>query len=210
MSDRIIDMPVIQFLDDLASSKPAPGGGSVSALAGSLGAGLISMVCSLTVGKKKYADVQDDIQNLLGRSEKLRAELEGLIEEDIKVYTELNTTMKMPRETDEEKAARNAAMDTALKAATGVPLKIAEVCVSVMDLCPEAAEKGNSNAVSDVGVGILMAEAGLRSAALNVLINLGYLKDETFIQETRKKLDELLKGRPEMRDQIYDLVVSQL
>ena len=183
MSERIVDMPVSQFLDDLASSKPAPGGGSVAALAGGLGAGLISMVCSLTIGKKKYADVQDDIQDLLGRSEKLRAELASLIEQDIKVYTELNTTMKMPRDTDEQKAARDAAMDTALKAATGVPYRIAEVCVAVMDLCHEAEEKGNKNAVSDVGVGILMAEAGLRSAALkagslvqrsNLFSNCGY------------------------------------
>lgn len=210
MSDTISGMPVNQFLDDLASSKPAPGGGSVAALAGSLGAGLISMVCNLTVGKKKYADVQDDIETLLSKSENLRNELTSLIEQDIKAYTELNTTMKMPRETDEEKAARDKAMDTALKAATNVPMKIAEACVAVMDLCQEAADKGNSNAVSDVGVGILLAEAGLRSAALNVLINLGYLKDEAFVKQSRDHLEALLKGRGKLRDDIYDLVVSKL
>ncbi len=210
MSNNLAEMPVSQFLEDLASSKPAPGGGSVAGLAGSLGAGLISMVCNLTLGKKKYADVQDDITALVGKSENLRKELTSLIEKDIEAYTILNNTMKMPRDTDEQKAARDKAMDGALKGATNVPMKIAEACAAVMDLCQEAADKGNSNAVSDVGVGILLAEAGLRSAALNVLINLGYSKDEAFVSQSRNHLNALLEGRGKLRDEIYDLVVSKL
>jgi formiminotetrahydrofolate cyclodeaminase len=89
-------------------------------------------------------------------------------------------------------------------------MRVAEACTAVMELCGPAAEKGNTNAVSDVGVGILMAEAGLRSAALNVLINLGWIKDEAFVKESRQKLDDLLKGKPALRDEIYDLVVSKL
>lgn len=210
MTEKLYDIPMKTFLDGLSSSKPAPGGGSVAALTGALGAGLISMVGNLTIGKKKYADVQDEITALTEQSEKLRIELMNLIEADVMAYTKLNETMKMPRETDKEKATRDKAMDTALKAATEVPMKIAETCVSVMNICRPAAEKGNSNAVSDVGVGILLAEAGLRSAALNVLINLGYIKDETFIRDNRKKLDSLLSGKSELRDEIYELVVSQL
>lgn len=202
--------PVITFLDELASSAPAPGGGSVAALSGALGAALISMVCNLTVGKEKYADVQEDIQALLAQSEALRQELVELLEADVQVYTEVSKAMKMPRATDEEKADRTAAMQKALQAATGVPMRVAEACVQVMDLCRPTAEKGNVNAVSDVGVAVLMAEAGLRSAALNVLINLGAIKDEAFVAGNRAKLNALLEGKPAVRDEIYQLVVEKL
>lgn len=210
MYEKLTDRSVSAFLDELSSSAPAPGGGSVAALSGALGAALISMVSNLTIGKKKYADVQDEVSELLKESERLRRELIGLLEADVKVYTELSQTMKMPRDTDEQKTARAKEMDKALKAATDVPMRIAEACVSVMDLCLPAAEKGNVNAVSDVGVGVLMAEAGLRSAALNVLINLGWIKDETYVRESRTKLDTLLKGKSALRDEIYELVASKL
>jgi formiminotetrahydrofolate cyclodeaminase len=118
--------------------------------------------------------------------------------------------MKMPRDTEEQKNTRTKAMDKALKAATDVPMRVAEACVSVMELCRPAAEKGNVNAVSDVGVGILMAEAGLRSAALNVLINLGSIKDDKFVSENRERLDALLSDKPALRDEIYELVTSKL
>lgn len=210
MSEKLTDKPVKSFLDELASSAPAPGGGSVAALAGALGAALISMVNNLTIGKEKYAGVQDDITALLKKSESLRKKLTDLLEEDVAVYTKLSQTMKMPRDTEEQKTARAKAMDRDLKAAADVPLRVAEACVSVMELCRPVAEKGNINAVSDVGVGILMAEAGLRSAALNVLINLGWIKDAQYVSETRKKLDTLLKGKPALRDEIYELVTSKL
>jgi len=206
----LTEKPVIAFLDELASSAPAPGGGSVAALSGALGAALISMVCNLTVGKEKYADVQEDIKVLLAQSESLRKELVELLESDVQVYTEVSKAMKMPRATDEDKAARTVAMQQALQAATGVPMRVAEACVKIMDLCRPTAEKGNVNAVSDVGVAVLMAEAGLRSAALNVLINLRTIKDEAFVAENRAKLDTLLEGKPAMRDEIYDLVVEKL
>jgi formiminotetrahydrofolate cyclodeaminase len=101
-------------------------------------------------------------------------------------------------------------MNKALKAATDVPMRIAEACAKVTGLCRPMAEKGNVNAVSDVGVAILLAEAGLRSAALNVLINLAWIKDAAFVNENRRKLDSLLAGKPALRDEIYELVVSKL
>jgi methenyltetrahydrofolate cyclohydrolase len=210
MANVMTDKTVKTFLDELASNAPAPGGGSVAALSGALGAGLISMVCNLTLGKPKYAAVENDIAAMVKKSESLRKELLNLLEEDVQAYTVLNTTMKMPKDTEEQKNVRAKAMDKALKAATDVPMRVAEACVNVMGLCPEATAKGNSNAVSDVGVGILMAEAGLRSAALNVLINLKIVKDEKFVNDNRKKLDNLLKGKPALCDEIYDLVVSKL
>lgn len=209
---KLVDKPVTSFLDDLASNAPAPGGGSVAALGGALGAALVSMVCNLTLGKKGYDDVQDDIAALLSRSEALRQELTELLEEDVKAYSGYSIAAKLPRTTDEEKAERAVAMQAAIKVATDVPLAIAEAAAQVMDLCMPAAEKGNKWAVSDAGVAVLMAEAALRGAALNVLINLGSyaLKDEAFEADRRAKLDSLLEGKGIMRDEIYDHVVSKL
>ncbi len=207
---KLTDKPVTNFLDELASSAPAPGGGSVAALSGALGAALVSMVCNLTLGKKGYEEVQGEIAALLEKSEALRAELTGLLEADVAAYTAYSQTAKMPRDTEEQKAARTAAMQAALKNATMVPLHIAEAAVKVMDLCRPVAEKGNKWAVSDAGVAVLMAEAALRSAALNVLINLGSIKDETFVAEKQAHLDRLLAGKGAMRDEIYDYVASKI
>jgi formiminotetrahydrofolate cyclodeaminase len=209
---KLTDKPVTTFLDELASNAPAPGGGSVAALGGALGAALVSMVCNLTLGKKAYADVQDDIQELLDKSEALRHKLTELLEADVAAYSGYSQAAKMPRETDEEKAERAKAMQAALKVATDVPLSIAEAAVEVMDLCMPCAVKGNKWAVSDAGVAVLMGEAALRSAALNVLINLGSLKtkDAEFTADRRAKLEALLESKGVMRDEIYDYVVSRL
>ncbi|MBN1135388.1 MAG: cyclodeaminase/cyclohydrolase family protein [Anaerolineae bacterium] len=207
---KLTDKPVTSFLDDLASSLPAPGGGSVAALSGALGAALISMVCNLTLGKKGYEGVQADIEALLTQSEALRHEMVDLLEADVAAYTAYSQAAKMPRDTDEQKAVRTAAMQDALKNATMPPLHIAEAAVKIMDLCMPAAEKGNKWAVSDAGVAVLMAEAALRAAALNVLINLGTIKDQDFVAEKRAHLDGLLAGKGVMRDEIYDYVASKL
>jgi formiminotetrahydrofolate cyclodeaminase len=206
----LTDKSITAFLDELSSDAPAPGGGSVAALSGALGAALVSMVCNLTLDKKGYEDVQGEIKDLLAQSEALRAKLAGLLEKDVQAYTGYSKAAKMPRGTDEEKAERQVVMLAALKVATDVPLSIAEAAVKVMDLCMPAAEMGNKWAVSDAGVAVLMAEAALRSAALNVLINLGTLKDEEFVADRRAKLDSLLEGKGIIRDEIYDYVASRL
>ncbi|MBC7232971.1 MAG: cyclodeaminase/cyclohydrolase family protein [Chloroflexi bacterium] len=198
------------FLDELASSAPAPGGGSAAALAAAIGAALVSMVANLTVGKKDYTHVQDDIQRILKRSEELRHKCLELLEGDVAAYTEVSLAYKMPRDTEEQKAARSAAIQKALKTATAVPMELAEACVEILNLCPESAEKGNVRAVSDVGVGALMAEAALRAAALNVLINLGSIKDESFVQQTRARLNALLEGKAELKEKILKDVEAKL
>jgi len=210
MTERLTDKTVAIFLDELASSAPAPGGGSVAALSGALGAALVSMVCNLTVGKKRFADVEQDIKAILEKSESLRHRLIDLLQADVKAYTAVSQAMKMPRATDEEKAARAEAMQKALKHATEVPMQVATACVEVIGLCQPVAEKGNKNAVSDAGVAILMAEAGLRSAALNILINLGWIEDQSFNADKQRQLDALLEGKPTLRDQVYDYVVENL
>jgi formiminotetrahydrofolate cyclodeaminase len=210
MSDNLTSKTLTEFLDALASSAPAPGGGSVSALSGALGAALVSMVCNLTLGKKKYADVQDDIAALVEKSEALRHELADLLEADVKAYTGVSQAYKLPKDTPDEQATRSEAIQEALKKATVVPMQIAEACVKVLDLCTPAAEKGNVYAVSDAGVAALMAEAALRSAALNVMININAIKDQEFARKMGDELVALLDGKPALKDQIYDLVVEKL
>ncbi|MBN2393162.1 MAG: cyclodeaminase/cyclohydrolase family protein [Anaerolineae bacterium] len=210
MSVKLTDKSLEAFVDELSSASPTPGGGSVAALSGALGAALVSMVCNLTVGRKKYAGVQEDVTELMEHSERLRTQLTGLIEADAQVFTQVSQAMKMPRNTDDEKVNRAAKMEDALKAATNVPMEVAEACVGVMNLCQPVAEKGNSNAVSDAGVAMLMAEAGLRSAALNVLINLGWIKDQEFVSVMQARLDRLLAETSGLRDEVYGFVESKL
>ena len=206
----LIDKPLNAFLDELASSAPAPGGGSAAALAGAVGAALVSMVANLTLGKKDYVHVQDDIQRLVKESEALRLKCQELLDADVAAYSEVSRVSKMPRDTDEQKAIRSAAMQAALKNATAVPMELAQVCVDILRLCPEATVKGNVRAVSDVGVAALMAEAGLRAAALSVLINLGSIKDETFVGKERLKLYALLSGKAELKERVLKEVEARL
>ncbi|KPL24952.1 MAG: methenyltetrahydrofolate cyclohydrolase [Anaerolineae bacterium SM23_84] len=202
--------PVSTFLDQLASSAPAPGGGSAAALGAAIGAALVSMVANLTVGKKQYVDVEEDIQRILERSETLRRRCEELLEQDVAAYTMVSQAYRMPRDTDEQKEARSAAIQEALKGATSVPMALAEACVEILKLCPESAEKGNVRAVSDVGVGALMAEAALRAAALNVWINLGSIKDQDFVRTEGERLNALLEGKAQLKEDILKDVEAKL
>lgn len=210
MTEPLIHHSIAAFLDALAGSSPTPGGGSVAALSGAQGAALVSMVCNLTMGKKKYAAVQDEIAHLLEQSEALRRELTDLIQADVEAFDNVSAAYKLPQESEEQKSARTAAIQQALKAATVVPMRVAEACARVLDLCAPVAEKGNRNAVSDAGVAALMAEAGLRGAALNVLINLKAIHDDAFCTEMGRKLEDLLRGKPALKDEIYDAVVNKL
>ncbi|MDI7274670.1 MAG: cyclodeaminase/cyclohydrolase family protein, partial [Anaerolineae bacterium] len=180
------DLTINQFLDALASKEPVPGGGSGAALAGSLGAALISMVCNLTIGKKGYEAVDGEMKALLARSEAIRSELPQLLEADTQAYGRVMEAYRMPRATEEEKQAREAVMQERLKEAAEVPLKIAERCSEVVELALPAAKMGNKWAVSDAGVGALLGEASLHSALLNVEINLASIKDGAYVDQMRK------------------------
>jgi formiminotetrahydrofolate cyclodeaminase len=188
-----IDQPMRHFLDKLASKSPEPGGGSVAALTGSLGAALVSMVCGLTLGKEKYKDVQPQVEALVKESEKLRTEMQDLIQKDTEVYGGLSEVYKMPKNTDAEKAARTARMQEALKLACQVPFEIGLKSLEVAKLAGRAAEIGNVAAVSDAGVAVLLAQACAQSAALNVKINVNSIRDETYTRETWSKMQDVLK-----------------
>jgi len=206
----LIDRKVSNFLDELASNSPTPGGGSVAALAGALGAALISMVGNLTVGKKKYEDVEEDIKKIIGSSGKLRYELSQLIEEDVKVFNNFMATYKMPRETEDEKKMRTEKIQEALIEAARVPLRVAYKCMEILSLSKEVAEKGSINTVSDAGVAALMAEAALESAILNVKINLKMIKDEKVRTELSSSIKEILLKENGQKEEVLEIVESKM
>jgi formiminotetrahydrofolate cyclodeaminase len=205
-----IDQPIRHFLDKLASKSPEPGGGSVAALTGSLGAGLVSMVCSLTLGKEKYKDVQPQVEALIKESEKLRVEMQDLIQKDTEVYGGLSEVYKMPKNTDAEKAARTAKMQEALKLACQVPFEIGLKSLEVAKLAGRAAEIGNVAAVSDAGVAVLLAQACAQSAALNVKINVNSIKDEAYNKETWTKMQDVLKQVAALEKSVMELTYKKM
>ena len=198
------------FLDQLASKASTPGGGSAAAIMGAMGAALVSMVANLTVGKQKYQDVEEEMQGFLAQSEDIRSRLTGMIQADIDVFDKVMAAYGMARETDAEKAARSEAIQSALKEATDVPLACAQLCADVIELCRPVAEKGNLNVISDAGVAVLAAHAALRSAALNVYINIGGIRDQEFVQDRRNKLEFVLSGAGVATETVYELVKSKL
>jgi glutamate formiminotransferase/formiminotetrahydrofolate cyclodeaminase len=205
-----VEKPMIVFLDRLASRSPEPGGGSVSALVGALGAALVSMVGNLTLGKEKYADVQDRVEELLGSSEKVRSELQELVQKDTEVYAEVSAAFKLPRDTEEEKEERRAKVQEALEAATEVPFRITEKCLEVARLSLTAAEIGNVGAVSDAGVAVLLAEAAAQSGALNVKINVNSIEDAAFCEEKWRRVQEILKEAGELREKVVRITYEKL
>lgn len=206
----LIDKKVSNFLDELASNSPTPGGGSVAALAGALGAALISMVGNLTVGKKKYEDIEEDIKKIISSSEKLRYELSQLMEEDVKAFNNFMATYKMPKETEDEKKMRTKKIQEALVEAARIPLKTAYKCLDIMILSQEAAEKGNINVISDAGVAVLMAEAALESAILNVKINLKMIGDEKVRIELSSSMKEILLKEKGQKEKVLEIVEQKI
>ena len=206
----IIEQPVTQFLDELASSAATPGGGSGAAIMGALGAALVSMVCNLTIGKKNYAEVEPEMRSVLHDAEFLRQRLADMVAEDIAAFNGLMAAYGLPKLSDEDKAARGAAIQHALRAATEAPLACARACAEVVKLSMRAAEVGNRNVISDAGVGALAAQAALRSAALNVDINVPSLQDQAFAQACREEMDALLASAVPLSEQAIALVKSKL
>ncbi|MEG2183959.1 MAG: cyclodeaminase/cyclohydrolase family protein [Cloacibacillus sp.] len=186
------EMTVGAFIDELASNSPAPGGGSVAALCGSLASGLTSMVGNLTIGKEKYKDNWDTMQQVFDASEKLRADFVKLMNDDTESFNVFMAAMKMPKDTDEEKAARKTAMAEATKTATEVPLLTLETCAEAAKLAFEAASFGNPNAASDAGSAALLADAAGKAASYNVRINLPGVKDEAFAAQCGERMKKAL------------------
>jgi glutamate formiminotransferase/formiminotetrahydrofolate cyclodeaminase len=204
----LVSMPVDRFVDEVSSESPAPGGGSVAALAGSLAAGLSAMVANLTVGKKGYESAWEDLSAVAERAQAVKDRLVRSVDEDTDAFNQAMAAMRMPKGTPEEQAARNAALEAGYQQAARVPLETAKACLEAMALALVVAEQGNTNSASDAGVAALMARAGVEGAVLNVLINLGSVKDETFKQACREETGQLLNEAAAACDQILARVRS--
>jgi formiminotetrahydrofolate cyclodeaminase len=202
----IKDSSVESFLEGLASKAATPGGGSAAAVLGGLGAALTSMVCRLTLGKKKYAAVEAEITGIVGKADDLRLRLVAAIEEDVAAFNAVMAAYGLPKASQDEQETRNKRIQSALLIATQAPLDCAALCREVIDLAALVSEKGNSAVISDGGVAVLAAHAGLRSCALNVYVNARALDDMAQAGSLLARLDELLSGAAEKTEETYAAV----
>lgn len=191
------------FVEILASKEPVPGGGGGSAMVGALGMALGSMVGNLTLGKKKYADVQEDIKKILKKAETLQREMLELVEKDAEVFEPLSKAYGLPKETEEERKKKEQILEEALKLACSVPIKIMEKAIEAIDLHEELAQKGTRIAISDVGVGVLFCKSALMGASLNVYINTSLMKDRDYAVKINSLTEKMLDEGSKKADRIY-------
>ncbi len=193
-AETLFDGTIADYLEQLASAAPAPGGGSVAALTAAQGAALVGMVLSLTVGRPRYQEHDAELRAIQDEADRLRAECAALIDRDATVLRALIATYKLPRATPGERAERDAALQSRTHEATEVPLAGARAAAAIVPLCRRLLPIGNPAAVSDIGVAAACALAAFRSAELYVLINLGTLKDEGYVVTARRELADLGAG----------------
>lgn len=210
MSEQLLNKRLNEFLNELASKAPTPGGGSVAAITGAMAAGLLVMVCDLTIGKKQYANFGAEAQAIRERAESLRLELQDLAQRDIDVFERLSSAYKLPRTTDADSANRRAAIQTVTKQATEVPLQTARAIAKLLVLCPPLAQSGNRLVVSDVGVAAALIQSAVPAALLNVEINLVSMEDTLFVQETRAHMEDLTMGINEEVAEVLKIVREQI
>lgn len=199
-----------EFVSVLSSKAPVPGGGGASALVGAIGTALGNMVGSLTVGKKKYASVENDIIELKKRADQLQTDLLRLVERDAEVFEPLSRAYALPKATEEEKAEKQRIMEKALREASVVPLEIMEKCCEAIELQRDFAAKGSSLAISDAGVGVVMCKAALLGASLNVFINTKAMTDRAYAEAVNAKAEAMLDMYAGLADEIYSSVLSRL
>ena len=207
---ELSELTVASFADLLGSDAPAPGGGSAAALEGSLGAALTAMVSALTLGRKKFADHQELARESFELASDLKARFLAAMEKDTEVFNVFSSAMALPKSTEEEKAARSAAMQEALVACIESPLHMMELCLDAMKLTDRLVGKSNANAVSDLGVAALSLTAAVRGAWLNVLINLGSFRDADAAQRYRTRAQELMDDTCALGENIYHSVEAAL
>jgi methenyltetrahydrofolate cyclohydrolase len=205
-AEMYLDQTLQQFLDDLSSSKPVPGGGSASALSGAMGAALASMVCRLTEDKDEYVDVRQEITDLIQQTEDLRQRFQQLMQEDIEAYGKLSEIFKMPRDTKEEREVRSHAIQEQLVQAALVPLEVAESAADLMQACLRISEIGNAKVLSDIATGAMLASSAGAGAAWMVRINLKSLKDLEMVTTLGERLSKALDRITETSQQVTTIV----
>lgn len=207
---KFADMPCNEFVYKLASKSPVPGGGGVAALVGAIGVALSSMVCNLTTGKKRYAEFEADIQNILKKAADLQQDLMQMIDEDAENFLPLSKAYGMPKDTEEERQLKEETLEKALKQACEVPVQIVKACYEAIKLHSELVDKGSRLAVSDVGVGVQCLRAAIISGWLNIIININSIKDEVYVNKVRKETEDLVKEGVILADKVYERVESIL
>ena len=205
----LMDMTVRDFLKELASNSPAPGGGSVSALAGSLGAALVCMVARLSE-KQPIPDGVEKTAVVLAKAKELMAVLEKDVDADTEAFNQVMKAYGLPKGTEQEKEERSQAIQEALKGAALQPLKVAKECLAVLELCSWAATHGNPNALSDAGVAFLLAQSGIRGALYNVDINLSSIKDPEFKEKMGQEKEAILKKALQLQEELEERIENGL
>ncbi len=204
------DTRLNEFLSELSSKSHTPGGGSVAALTGALSAALVSMVSNLTLANKKYADVHDEMNDLLEKAKAEQEDLEYLIQHDIEAFNDVMDAVKLPKTNDEEREVRKEAIHRSMKKATMAPLRTMEHSETVLKLAVIAAEKGNKYAVSDAGVSAVLAKAAAESAFFNILINRSGIHDDQFNKEVDEKSRLILDNVSALESKVSEMVISRI
>jgi len=206
----LVKKSIEEFSRVLASNAPAPGGGSVAALSGALGADLVAMVCNLSIGKEGYEAFEKELSDTLSKAQALSKSLLERVDLDTEAFNGVMAAFKLPKATDDEKKARTAAIQAGYKEAIQSPLDIARECVAVLHLAARLLGKSNSNALSDLGVAAQQAYAGLEGAIMNVRINLPSIKDADFVTATKADIASLLQEGKKSADTTYAHVSQNL
>ena len=206
----MLEQKTTEFLEVLSSAEPVPGGGGASAAVGAFASALGMMVANLTVGKKKYADVEDEIIEIRGCLEKLREELVMLTDKDAEAFEPLSRAYGLPKETQEQKEEKERIMEKALYEASVVPLQIMQTVFHVMEYLKVLGEKGSKIAVSDVGVAVLFARAALEGASLNIYINTRLMKNREQAEKLNKESDDMIAEARILQEEIYAGVLAKI
>ncbi|MEA4902472.1 cyclodeaminase/cyclohydrolase family protein [Desulfitobacterium sp.] len=199
-----------EFLAQGASSAPTPGGGSVSAYVGALAASMVCMVANLTVGKEKYKDVEPQVQEILAQGQRLLEDLKKGLSRDITEFSKFMAVLKLPKDTAEQKAAREEKRQAVLVSATNTPISIAQNCFAVLKLAQELAPIGNKGAISDVGVAAYLAESALKAAMFSVDINLPQVKNGDYQSQVKAERERLFKEAGKIKEETVQVVQSRL
>ena len=199
-----------EFLTDLGSDDPTPGGGSAAAVTGALGAALCEMVASLTLDKKKYKDVGTTFRRILNKANSLRNGFLEALDEDIQAYNEVIDAYRLPSDSEEENEKRTKIIQSALKNATVPPLKIAQLAIEVLKLSKECAISGNRNAITDAGTSAILANAAVQSAMFNVDINLSSISDSNFVREKKRKRENFSEIAQKKSEEVVKILEEQV
>ncbi len=207
---KISEKTCIEFVNVLASKSAVPGGGGAAALVGAIGMALGSMVCNLTIGKKKYAEYEESVNEILVKAREIEKKLLSMIDKDAKNFLPLSKAYGLPNSTEEEKKIKEEIMENALKVACEVPIDIVRVCFDAIKLHEDLVDKGSKLAISDVGVGVQCLRAAILSGQLNVVININSIKDMEYVEVIRKEVNSVVEEGVKICDEVYAKVEKAL